>query len=97
MNYTYFVLLRAKPAWLSLSREARSALANQHLRATLAQYQGRLTMRYFDAEAFSAPCSDVMMIETPRSQAPLFLHGAIARFCAVQRALFRGVEHHLDH
>jgi hypothetical protein len=65
MNYTYFILLRATPAWLSLSREARNDLANQHLRTTLAQYQGRLTMRYFDAEAFSAPCSDVMMIETP--------------------------------
>jgi hypothetical protein len=64
MNYTYFVLLRAMPAWLSLSREERRSLANQHLNATLARFQGRLTLRYFDAEAFSAPCSDVMMIET---------------------------------
>jgi hypothetical protein len=45
MNYTYFVLLRAMPAWLSLSREERRSLANQHLNATLARFQGRLTLR----------------------------------------------------
>lgn len=64
LNHTYFVLLRALPAWLQLSREARKALADQHLGAALARSHGLLTMRYFDAEAFSAPCSDVMMVET---------------------------------
>ncbi|WP_372657760.1 darcynin family protein [Hydrogenophaga sp.] len=64
MNYSFFVLLRALPAWLALSREARKALGDEHLGAALASHRGRLTMRYFDAEAFTAPCSDVMMIET---------------------------------
>lgn len=32
--------------------------------AALTRSQGLLTMRNFDAEAFSAPCSDVMMVET---------------------------------
>jgi hypothetical protein len=64
MNYTYFVMLRALPAWLQLSREERKCLADRHMGAALARNKGLLTMRYFDAEAFSAPCSDVMMIET---------------------------------
>lgn len=64
MNHCYFVLLRALPAWLALSREARKALADEHMGEALARSEGRLTMRYFDAEAFSSPCSDVMMVET---------------------------------
>lgn len=71
MNHTYFVLLRALPAWLRLSREERKTLADEHMGAALASSKGLLTMRYFDAEAFSAPCSDVMMVET---QAPKHHH-----------------------
>lgn len=64
MTYVFFIHLRATPAWLALSRQQRRALANQHLEPILHAAAGQLTMRYFDAEAFTAQCSDVMMIQT---------------------------------
>lgn len=64
MNYVFFILLRATPAWLALSREQRRALADQHLGPILQAHTGQLTMRYFDAEAFTAHCSDVMTTQT---------------------------------
>lgn len=63
MNHVFFIFLKATPAWLRLSREQRRALAAQHLQPVLQASEG-LTMRYFDAEAFTAACSDVMMTET---------------------------------
>lgn len=63
MNYVFFVLLRATPAWLRLPRERRRALAAEHLGPLLAR-NTHIRMRYFDAEAFSAACSDLMTIET---------------------------------
>lgn len=64
MNYVFFILLQATPAWLALPRQRRRALADQHLAPVLQAHEGRLTMRYFDAEAFTAQCSDVMMTQT---------------------------------
>ena len=63
MKHVFFVLLRATPAWLRLSRAERRAQSAEHLAPLLAAGAG-LRMRYFDAEAFSALCSDVMMVET---------------------------------
>lgn len=67
MKYVFFTLLRATPAWLRLTRERRRVLAAEHLAPLLAG-NGGLTMRYFDAEAFTALCSDVMMTETDNPQ-----------------------------
>ena len=64
MKYAFFVLLRATPAWLALSRERRGELGAEHLRPLVQRAAPLLTMRYFDAEAFTAACSDVMLIET---------------------------------
>ncbi len=64
MNYVFFVMLRATPAWLALSRARRKALGDEHLGPILQAHAGKLRMRYFDAEAFTAQCSDLMMIET---------------------------------
>ena len=63
MRYVFFVLLRATPDWLRLSREQRRAMNAEHLLPLLAGSDS-VRMRYFDAEAFTADCSDVMMIET---------------------------------
>ncbi len=63
MRYVFIVLLRATPAWLRLTRERRRALSAEHLAPLLAG-QVALKMRYFDAEAFTSTCSDVMMVET---------------------------------
>lgn len=63
MTYTVFILLRATPAWLRLTRDQRRALSEQHLGGALAASPG-IQVRHFDAEAFSAFCSDVMTVET---------------------------------
>lgn len=63
MTYAFFLLLRATPAWLSLSRSQRRAVVADHLTPLLARTED-LRARHFDAEAFSAVCSDVMLIET---------------------------------
>ena len=63
-RFAIFILLHATEAWLRLPRSERNALAASHIAGPLAQYPA-LKMRYFDAEAFSAGCSDLMMIETP--------------------------------
>ena len=47
-----------------MPREQRRPLSEQHLLPLLVANSGKLRMRYFDAEAFTAECSDVMMIET---------------------------------
>ncbi len=62
-RYTIFILLQATEAWLRLPRTERDALARQHVITPLAKFPA-LRMRYFDAEAFSAACSDIMTIET---------------------------------
>lgn len=64
VRYAFFLHLRALPQWLRLPRSERGVLAQQHLLNLVPRYEGRLTLRHFDAEAFSAPCSDVMLVET---------------------------------
>lgn len=68
MNYAFFLHLRASRAWLSLSREQRAALSSEHIAPILRRHEGTLRMRYFDAEAFTASCSDVMLLEAGELQ-----------------------------
>ena len=63
MRHAFFLLLRATPAWLRLSRNQRRALTDLHLAPLLVGPEA-VRLRYFDAEAFTADASDVMMIET---------------------------------
>jgi hypothetical protein len=63
VRYAFFILLRATPEWLRLSRPERSAHVEQHLVPLLRAYSAVRT-RHFDAEAFSTVCSDVMLVET---------------------------------
>ncbi len=62
-HYAFFIHLKALPAWLRLSRERRRQLADAALGDVLARCPA-VRVRHFDAEAFAAPCSDVMMVET---------------------------------
>lgn len=71
MNHAYFVHLRALPAWLKLPRPQRAALAAQTLGAAIAASPD-VRVRHFDAEAYSAPCSDIMLIETAQPAAHYF-------------------------
>lgn len=63
MTYTFFVLLHATREWLALTRERRRAVVADHLEPLLIR-SPELRLRHYDAEAFSAVCSDVMVIET---------------------------------
>jgi hypothetical protein len=63
MRYAFFVMVTATSKWLQLARPERARLAEAHLIAPVRDRPG-LSLRYFDAEAFSARCSDVMMLET---------------------------------
>jgi hypothetical protein len=53
---TLFILVRALPAWLALSRDDRRTIAR-----TAAPTDGTV-VRQFDCEAFSALCSDIWML-----------------------------------
>ncbi|MGI3170187.1 darcynin family protein [Pseudooceanicola sp. C21-150M6] len=61
---TTFLLLTARPGWLALPREERRQIAGAALAET-----GFDTIRHFDAEAFSAFCSDVVMVTAPDAAA----------------------------
>jgi len=62
-TYTFFLMLTATEHWLRLSRPERGRLSDDHVGRLLQTFSG-LRLRYFDAEAFTADCSDLMMIET---------------------------------
>src|SRR5579859_2700876 len=63
MKYTVFMLLTATPAWLSLTREQRNKFVESTLGPIMAKYEGRVQVRFYDAEAFSARCSDIATFE----------------------------------
>ncbi|MBT9384012.1 hypothetical protein KM176_09100 [Pseudooceanicola sp. CBS1P-1] len=69
MTQTYFLLLTALPAFLAIPRTRRDAAAWEAVAAS-----GLTGVRFFDAEAFSARCSDVMMVE---GMTPEAFHRAI--------------------
>jgi hypothetical protein len=62
-RYTYFMLVRTTPQWLSLSREARMTFADKVFKPVVGKFPA-VSLRYFDAEAFNARCTDVLMWET---------------------------------
>ena len=59
--FTIFVHLRALPAWLRLPRGERSTISETAMASALLTPQ--VSMRHFDAEAFTAACSDVCVFE----------------------------------
>ena len=71
-RYTFFMLLQSMPDWLKLSRADRRRFNEEHIRPVLARYP-QVTMRFYDAEAFSGRCTDVAVFETGDLQAYSFL------------------------
>lgn len=71
VRYVAFVLLRALPAWLSLSRAARGEIAAS-IQSTVFE-SSDVSVRYFDAEAFVARVSDVAMFEFSDMKAYYFM------------------------
>lgn len=66
-----FLLVRARPSWLALSREDRRTLGAQAMPT-----DAEVHVRQFDCEAFSAFCSDIWMLSVP---SPRSLHAVIER------------------
>lgn len=62
MTYTVFVLYQALPAWLSLSREQRSAVFQTEVLPVFSRYQAHVSVRLFDSEAFHAQVSDILLV-----------------------------------
>ena len=71
-RYTFFMLLQSMPDWLKLSRVDRQRFTAEHVRPVLSRYP-EVTMRFYDAEAFSGRCTDVAVFETADLRAYTFL------------------------
>lgn len=91
MKYVFFVMLRAMPAWLRLTRAQRAAVIAEHLTPLIAASKA-IRMRYFDAEAFSASCSDVMMIETDDPKHHYFFMERLRDSVLITEPLFEVVQ-----
>lgn len=72
-KYTVVVLLTATPDWLRLSRLERGAFFDQTINPIFGKYAPKIKLRWLDAEAFSARCSDVAIFEVADLQDHYFL------------------------
>ncbi len=61
MNHC-FLLVNALPAWLRLPRDERARIFESEVLSLLPRHPG-LALRHFDCEAYSAVCSDVLMLK----------------------------------
>lgn len=65
---TIFMLLQATSSWLAMTPVTRHQFVEQTLRPVLGRYP-RVRLRYFDAEAYSARTTDVLVWETSDDEA----------------------------
>lgn len=75
-KYTFFVHMNATRHWLSLSRQERGEYFSHTLGPILAKYPS-VSVRLYDAEAFTARCSDIAIYETENIQEYYFLVDAL--------------------
>jgi len=59
----FVVSLKATPGWLKLSRESRDGHWSK-VRDILSEFSGRVSFQYYDADAFHAAHSDLVICET---------------------------------
>jgi hypothetical protein len=62
-KYTILVLYRVNHHWLALSREERNAFYENSVLPIIQKFEGKLSVRLFDSEAFHAQTSDYMIVE----------------------------------
>lgn len=67
---TVFVLLKTTVSWLRLSRDERNEIADKALCSVLVNTD--VTLRMFDAEAFTTRCTDVAMFQAKDMQSFYF-------------------------
>jgi hypothetical protein len=63
--FTYFVQMNATTAWLSLSPDQRHQFISETLHPIFHNYP-QVTIRLYDAEAFTSSCSDIAVFESER-------------------------------
>jgi hypothetical protein len=63
MKYTIVITYAFSPAWLKKTWQERADYEATHVRPILVEYAGRVSVRLFDAEAFSTEHSDFMIAE----------------------------------
>ena len=62
-QFCYVVSIKAQPSWLQLSRDDRQARWSD-VRSIVEEYQGRVSFDYYDADAFHAAHSDMVLCNT---------------------------------
>lgn len=70
MKLTIFLLLAASPKWLALDRSERDDISDAALNAVFCDET--ITFRFYDAEAFNAHVSDIMVITAETATAYYF-------------------------
>ena len=71
-KYTFFILMNATKEWLALSRKERNEFVETNLNPLFGKYSN-VSVRFYDAEAFSTKCSDIAVFETSHLQDYYFL------------------------
>ena len=90
MKLTIFLLLRANPSWLKLTRDQRVRIAEHGLGSHFSQ--PGMQMRHFDAEAFHARISDIAVIEADDLQTYYFAIEALRDSPLIADGYFELVE-----
>ncbi|MBL8936348.1 MAG: hypothetical protein JNM69_17465 [Archangium sp.] len=62
-SYTVFMLVKTTDAWLALPPSGRFEFLGAEIRPLLERHPA-VTMRFFDAEAFSARATDIVLWQT---------------------------------
>lgn len=62
MTYTILVLYLVTPDWLALTRAERNEFFSTQIGPVLEVHQEKLSVRFFDSEAFHGKTSDYMII-----------------------------------
>ncbi|GLQ29968.1 darcynin family protein [Litoribrevibacter albus] len=75
-KYTFFVHMNATKEWLSMSREERGQYFDKIQSNIFSNYPS-VSVRLYDAEAFTTKCSDIAVYETENIQDYYFLIEAL--------------------
>ncbi len=62
VRLAFFILVRALPAWLRETRAQRQIIWRRDVQPCF-DADPAVSMRYFDAEIFTARCSDLLLVE----------------------------------
>ena len=62
--YTILMMMTATSAWLGQSRQERAIFTATVIQPVLERYADRVHVRFYDAEAFAAHCSDFAIFTT---------------------------------